>query len=67
KKGYSCRKESKGVVAELSDPSAFPDMARSVLNTGLRFTGITQMRESLEDVFLRIMKNDSGQGDTIVS
>ncbi len=65
--GYSCRKESKGVVAQLKDPSAFPDMARSVLDTGIRFTGIKQMRESLEDVFLRIMQNDSEQGDSIVS
>ncbi len=65
--GYSCRQESKGVVAEIEDPSAFPEMARSVLDTGIRFTGIKQMRESLEDVFLRIMENDSEQGENIVS
>ena len=65
--GYTCRKESKGVVTELKNPAAFPDMTRSVLDTGIRFTGINQMRESLEDVFLRIMKHDSEQGDSIVS
>ena len=67
KLGYSCRIESKGVVAQLPDPSSFPDMARSVLDTGIRFSGMNQMRESLEDVFLRIMQNDSEQGDDIVS
>jgi len=66
KMGYSCRKESKGVVAELKDFTAFPDMAHSVLDTGIRFTGINQMRESLEDVFLRIMENDSERGNDIV-
>ncbi len=65
--GYSCRKESKGVIAELKDASAFPHMTRSVLDTGIRFTGINQMRESLEDVFLRIMDKDSERGNDIVS
>ncbi len=65
--GYSCRSESKGVVAQLEDPAAFSDMARSVLDTGIRFTGINQMRESLEDVFLRIMENDSERGNDNVS
>ena len=65
--GYSCRKESKGVVAELEDTSAFPHMTRSVLDTGIQFSGINQMRESLEDVFLRIMDKDSERGNDIVS
>ena len=65
--GYSCRKELKGVVAELEDTSAFPHMTRSVLDTGIQFSGINQMRESLEDVFLRIMDKDSERGNDIVS
>ncbi len=52
---YTCRLESRGVVAELAEPSLFPDLVRDVLDAGISFTGITQMRESLEDVFLRIM------------
>ncbi|NOQ22561.1 MAG: ATP-binding cassette domain-containing protein [Candidatus Aegiribacteria sp.] len=64
-RGYSCRKESKGILAELDDPAAFRDMAHSVLDTGIRFSGINQMRETLEDVFLRIM--DSERGNDIVS
>lgn len=63
--GYSCRLEAKGVVAKLPDPDAFRAMANSVLDTGIAFTGINQMRESLEDVFLRIM--DSEREDDIVS
>jgi ABC-2 type transport system ATP-binding protein len=64
-KGYSCRFESKGIVTQLADPAAFPEMVRKVLDAGIPFTGINQMRESLEDVFLRIM--DSERGDDIVS
>lgn len=66
-RGYSCRSETKGVVVELEDTSAFPDMTRSVLDTGVGFSGINQMRESLEDVFLRIMENESERGHDIVS
>ncbi|MCK4806963.1 MAG: ABC transporter ATP-binding protein [Candidatus Aegiribacteria sp.] len=66
-RGYSCHIESKGVVAELEDPAAFRDMAQFILDTGIRFSGINQMRESLEDVFLRIMDNDSERGNDIVS
>lgn len=65
KRGYTCRLESKGIVAELEDPAAFREMAHSALDTGIPFTGINQMRESLEDVFLRIM--DSERGNDIVS
>jgi ABC-2 type transport system ATP-binding protein len=64
-KGYSCRLESKGVVAQLSDTAEFPEMVRTVLDACIPFTGINQMRESLEDVFLRIM--DSELEDDIVS
>ncbi len=66
-RGYSCRKESKGVVAELKDSTAFRSMTHSVLDTGIQFSGINQMRESLEDVFLRIMDKDSERGQDIVS
>ena len=64
-KGYSCRLESKGIVAQLADPAEFPGMVRTVLNAGIPFTGINQMKENLEDVFLRIM--DSERGNDIVS
>lgn len=63
--GYSCRLESKGVTVELAEPSAFPDLVGEVLDAGISFTGINQMRESLEDVFLRIM--DSERENNIVS
>ncbi len=66
-RGYSCRKESKGVVAELKDSTEFRSMTHSVLDTGIQFSGINQMRESLEDVFLRIMDKDSERGQDIVS
>ena len=63
--GYSCRIEAKGVTAKLPDPDAFRALANSVLDTGISFSGINQMRESLEDVFLRIM--DSEREEDIVS
>lgn len=63
-KGYSCRLESKGVVAQLADAAAFPEMVRTVLDAGIQFTGINQMRESLEDVFLRIMDSEL-EGDIV--
>jgi ABC-2 type transport system ATP-binding protein len=65
-RGYISRFESKGIVADLESPDAFPEMVSAVLDTGICFSGISQMRESLEDVFLRIM-DDFGRENSIVS
>ncbi len=64
--GYSCRIEDKGVLVQLTDPSAFREFTRIVLKTGIIFSALTLKRESLEDVFLRIME-DSNLEDDIVS
>ncbi|MCD4776128.1 MAG: ABC transporter ATP-binding protein [Candidatus Aegiribacteria sp.] len=63
-KGYSCRLELKGVIAQLADTAVFPEMVRTVLDAGVQFSGINQMRESLEDVFLRIMDSER-EGDIV--
>jgi len=67
KMDYSCRFESKGLVAHLCDASEFGKMVHIVLDTGIPFTGINQMRESLEDVFLRIIDDDTSREDSHVS
>lgn len=56
--GYSCRTEEKGVTVGLENPEDFHELVRNVLGTGIGFTGIIRRRESLEDVFLRIMGED---------
>lgn len=64
--GYSCRTENKGVLVQLTDASAFNKFTRNVLATGIIFSALSLKRESLEDVFLRIME-DSNLEDDIVS
>lgn len=66
--GYSCRQEQRGVVVELDESADFGTMVRAVLDTGIGFTGVSRKRESLEDVFLRIMgdeamERDGGKGE----
>ncbi len=53
--GFSCRPAEKGITADLPDPSHFPALTASVVETGIGFTGVTLLREDLEEVFLRIM------------
>jgi len=63
---YSCQIENKGVIVQLSAPSAFRKFTEIVLSTGIIFTSLSLKRESLEDVFLRIMDH-SDLDDVIVS
>ena len=64
--GYTCQIEDKGVLVQLTDPSAFREFTETVLTTGIFFSALNLKRESLEDVFLRIME-DSNMEDDFVS
>ena len=63
--GYSCRTENKGVLIQLNAPSAFREFTRIVLTTGITFTALNLKRESLEDVFLRIMDHSNLEDDIV--
>lgn len=63
--GYSCRTEDKGVLVQLTDPSAFRAFTEIVLNTGIIFSALSLKRESLEDVFLRIMEHSNLEDDIV--
>jgi ABC-2 type transport system ATP-binding protein len=65
--GYSCRTESGGVAVHLLETDDFRRMVGTVLETGIEFSGILRKRESLEDVFLRLMDGDAMKGDSDVS
>ena len=64
--GYSSRIDDKGVLVQLSAPSAFRGFTETVLASQIFFSALNLKRESLEDVFLRIMDH-SNQEDNIVS
>jgi len=53
--GYSSKTVQRGVQASLSAEGDFPGLVRQVLDSELQFSGVSRMRETLEDVFLRIM------------
>jgi hypothetical protein len=54
------------VTVDLEEGKDFARLVTGVLDTGIDFTGISRKRESLEDVFLRIMGNDAMEADTYV-
>lgn len=58
-KGYSCTPAQRGVTVELDEGGDFAGMVRSILDTGITFSGVSRKRESLEDVFLRIMGDEA--------
>lgn len=58
---YSCRMEFGGVTVSLTETDEFEPIVRAALNTGVEFSGISRMRENLEDVFLRIMGDDEAE------
>lgn len=61
--GFSARVEEKGVTVDLDEGADFRVMVENVLKTGIEFTGINRKRESLEDVFLRIMGDEAMEED----
>jgi len=61
--GYSCRQDQRGLAVELDESADFGTMVRAVLDTGIGFTGVNRKRESLEDVFLRIMGDEAMEKD----
>ncbi len=63
--GYSCQTENKGVLIQLPAPSAFREFTKIVLSTGIIFTALNLKRESLEDVFLRIMEHSNLEDDIV--
>ncbi len=63
--GYSCRTEDKGILVQLADPTAFRKFTEIVLATGIVFTALSLKRESLEDVFLRIMDHSNLEDDIV--
>jgi len=58
--GYDCRKDDGGVIVKSSTVPDFRKMVRDVLDTGIPFDGVRKKRESLEEIFMRIMKEDGG-------
>lgn len=65
-RGFPARVEEKGVTVDLDEGADFRAMAENVLETGIEFTGINRKRESLEDVFLRIMGDEAMEEGTDV-
>ncbi len=65
--GYSCRTESGGVAVHLLESDDFRNMVGTVLDSGVEFSGVVRKRESLEDVFLRLMGGNAMKGDSDVS
>lgn len=65
--GYQCRREEKGVTVDLDESGDFGGLVARVLDTRIPFTGVNRKRESLEDVFLRIMGDEAMEADTDVS
>jgi ABC-2 type transport system ATP-binding protein len=65
--GYQCRREEKGVTVDLDESGDFSGLVSTVLDTRIPFTGVNRKRESLEDVFLRIMGDEAMESDTDVS
>ncbi len=63
--GYSCRIEDKGVLVQLTDPSAFREFTEAVLTTEIFFSALKLKRENLEDVFLRIMEHSNLEDDIV--
>ena len=67
REGYSCRPESGGVTVSLKETDEFQPFVRAALNTEVQFSGISRMRENLEDVFLRIIDDDEAEAENGVS
>jgi ABC-2 type transport system ATP-binding protein len=65
-KGYECRSEPRGVTVDLDEGMDFGRLVGRVLDTGIEFTGISRKRESLEDIFLRIMGDEAMEADSHV-
>lgn len=57
--GTTCRIDDRGVLAEIPDPSLFRELTTRIIDTAVPFTGIKLLKEDLEEIFLRIMDNDS--------
>lgn len=62
-KGYTCRPVEKGITADLPDSSHFPGLTSDVVGSGADFTGVSLLREDLEEVFLRIMGDQLPAGE----
>ncbi|MCK5063819.1 MAG: ABC transporter ATP-binding protein [Candidatus Fermentibacteraceae bacterium] len=63
--GYSCQVEDKGILVQLTAPSAFREFTETVLATEIFFSALNLKRENLEDVFLRIMEHSNLEDDIV--